>query len=223
MQGEVIASKYANPEIGRRNLETIIAATLEATLLDSESEGETGAFRAIMDALSGHAHETYRRLVYETPGFAAYFRQATPISEISELKIGSRPAARKKTDRIEDLRAIPWVFSWAQFRLLLPGWYGVGSAVSAYLKSEPRQGLARLRRMYRRWPLFRSFLSNVEMVLAKTDLGIASRYAELVEDAALRERSSTGFEKSGRSRTTPCSPSPGTSHCSSQTRRLPAR
>ena len=223
MQGEVIASKYANPEIGRRNLETIIAATLEATLLDSESEGETGAFRAIMDALSGHAHETYRRLVYETPGFAAYFRQATPISEISELKIGSRPAARKKTDRIEDLRAIPWVFSWAQCRLLLPGWYGVGSAVSAYLKSEPRQGLARLRRMYRRWPLFRSFLSNVEMVLAKTDLGIASRYAELVEDAALRERSSTGFEKSGRSRTTPCSPSPGTSHCSSQTRRLPAR
>jgi phosphoenolpyruvate carboxylase len=187
-QGEVIASKYANPEIGRRNLETIVAATLEATLLETESEGETEAFRAIMDTLSGSAYATYRGLVYETPGFVTYFRQATPIGEISELKIGSRPAARKKTDRIEDLRAIPWVFSWAQCRLLLPGWYGVGSAMSAYLKTEPKQGLARLRRMHRRWPLFRSLLSNVEMVLAKTDLGIASRYAELVGDAALRER-----------------------------------
>ena len=186
-QGEVIASKYANPEIGRRNLETIVAATLEATLLDTESEGETGAFRDIMDALSGDAYAAYRGLVYETPGFATYFRQATPISEISELKIGSRPAARKKTDRIEDLRAIPWVFSWAQCRLLLPGWYGVGSAVAAYLEKEPKQGLARLRRMYRRWPLFRSLLSNIEMVLAKTDLGIASRYAAMVEDETLRE------------------------------------
>jgi phosphoenolpyruvate carboxylase len=187
-QGEVIASKYANPEIGRRNLETIVAATLEATLLETESEGETEAFRAIMDTLSGSAYAAYRGLVYETPGFVSYFRQATPIGEISELKIGSRPAARKKTDRIEDLRAIPWVFSWAQCRLLLPGWYGVGSAISAYLKGEPKQGLARLRRMHRHWPLFRSLLSNIEMVLAKTDLGIASRYAELVEDAALRER-----------------------------------
>ncbi|HKO88470.1 MAG TPA: phosphoenolpyruvate carboxylase [Burkholderiales bacterium] len=187
-QGEVIASKYSNREIGRRNLETIVAATLEATLLESEAGGETERYREVMDVLSGHAYRAYRDLVYETPGFNDYFRAATPIREISELKIGSRPASRKASDRIEDLRAIPWVFSWAQSRVLLPGWYGFGSAVQAYLEADPRKGLTQLRRMCKRWPYFQTLLSNIDMVLAKTDMAIASRYASLVPDTALRDR-----------------------------------
>ncbi len=186
-QGEVIASKYSDREIGRRNLETIVAATLEATLLDTEAHAETGAFRAAMDVLSEHACDAYRSLVHETPGFDSYFRDATPISEIAELKIGSRPASRKASGRIEDLRAIPWVFGWAQSRVLLPGWYGFGSAVRAWTEREPKRGLAELRRMHRRWPFFRTLVANLDMVLSKTDLGIASRYAELVSDAGLRE------------------------------------
>ncbi|HKY02195.1 MAG TPA: phosphoenolpyruvate carboxylase, partial [Burkholderiales bacterium] len=150
-QGEVIASKYSNREIGRRNLETIVAATFEATLLETEAGHETERYREIMDVLSEHAYRSYRSLVYETPGFNDYFRAATPIREISELKIGSRPASRKASNRIEDLRAIPWVFSWAQSRVLLPGWYGFGSAVQAYLKEDPRKGLTQLRRMCKRW------------------------------------------------------------------------
>jgi phosphoenolpyruvate carboxylase len=186
-QGEVIASKYSNREIGRRNLETIIAATFEATLLEAEAGGETERYREVMDVLSQHAYTAYRSLVYDTPGFNDYFRAATPIREISELKIGSRPASRKASNRIEDLRAIPWVFSWAQSRVLLPGWYGFGSAVQAYLQAEPRKGMTQLRRMCKRWPFFQTLLSNVDMVLAKTDMAIASRYAALVPDEALRE------------------------------------
>ena len=187
-QGEVIASKYSNREIGRRNLETIVAATMEATLLEMEASGETEHFRAVLDILSEHAYRAYRSLVYETPGFNDYFRAATPISEISELKIGSRPSSRKASNRIEDLRAIPWVFSWAQSRVLLPGWYGFGSAVHAYLRDEPQKGPAMLKRMYKRWPFFQTLISNVDMVLAKTDLAIASRYAALVPDKKLRDK-----------------------------------
>jgi phosphoenolpyruvate carboxylase len=186
-QGEVVASKYSDPDIGRRNLETFVAATLEATLLETEARGETEQFRAVMEVLSQASYRAYRSLVYETPGFEAYFRAATPIAEISELKIGSRPASRKASQSIEDLRAIPWVFGWAQSRVLLPGWYGFGSAVQAWLAQEPRRGLAALRRMHRRWPYFRMLLSNLDMVLAKADLAIASRYADLVGDAALRD------------------------------------
>src|SRR5690606_21471683 len=130
-QGEVIASKYSNRDIGRRNLEIIVAATMEATMREMEASGATERFRAVMDVRSQHAHRAYPSLVYETPGFNDYFRAATPINEISELKIGSRPASRKASKRIEDLRAIPWVFSWSQSRVLLPGWYGFGSAVRA--------------------------------------------------------------------------------------------
>jgi len=187
-QGEVIASKYSNREIGRRNLETIVAATMEATLLEMEARVETARFREVMDVLSGHAYAAYRGLVYETEGFNEYFRAATPISEISELKIGSRPASRKASNRIEDLRAIPWVFSWAQSRVLLPGWYGFGSAVRAYLEEEPEKGLVQLQRMYKRWPFFQTLLSNMDMVLAKTDLAIASRYAALVPSKKLRDK-----------------------------------
>ena len=191
-QGEVIASKYGNGEVGRRNLEVLAAATLEATLTDHESGARNVAeFQAVMEQLSELAYRAYRGLVYETEGFNAYFRESTPISEIADLNIGSRPASRKKSERIEDLRAIPWVFSWAQCRLMLPGWYGFGSAVDAWLAEVPGQGearLATLRDMYRSWPFFRTLLSNMDMVLAKSDLGIASRYAELVADRELRSR-----------------------------------
>ena len=186
-QGEIIASKYSDPELGRRNLEALVAATLDASLVDVEQLGEDAErYFAAMDALSAHAYRAYRSLVYETPGFAAYFRASTPISEISELKIGSRPASRTGSPRIEDLRAIPWVFSWGQCRLMLPGWFGFGAAVEAHLKEVP-EGLQLLTAMHRRWPFFRATLSNMGMVLAKTDLAIASRYAELVDDGALRE------------------------------------
>jgi len=188
-QGEVIASKYADPEIGRRNLETLLAATLEASLVSHEPPAaELARHRAIMERLSAEAFRVYRALVYETEGFPRYFREATPIGEIVELNIGSRPASRTASDRIEDLRAIPWVFGWAQSRVLLPGWYGFGSAVDAYLHTEDDAGLAQLRRMYRGWPFFRALLGNMDMVLAKTDIAIAARYATLVGDRALAER-----------------------------------
>jgi phosphoenolpyruvate carboxylase len=186
-QGEIIASKYSDPELGRRNLEALVAATLEASLLDAERLGDSAeAYFAIFDALSTHAHRAYRALVYETPEFVAYFRASTPISEIAGLNIGSRPASRTASTRIEDLRAIPWVFSWGQCRLMLPGWYGFGAAVEAWLAAN-RDGIDRLAEMRERWPFFRATLSNMGMVLAKTDLAIASRYAELVPDAAVRD------------------------------------
>jgi phosphoenolpyruvate carboxylase len=187
-QGETIASKYADALLGRENLETLVAATLEASLLHAQAaDPDLARYAEVMNALSAHAYQAYRRLVYDTPGFVDYFRMTTPIAEIADLNIGSRPSARKAAWRIEDLRAIPWVFSWAQCRLLLPGWYGFASAVEAWLGEHP-QGMDTLRQMYQRWPFFRSVVSNMDMVLAKTDLSIASRYAELLEDAALRER-----------------------------------
>ncbi|HMT81722.1 MAG TPA: phosphoenolpyruvate carboxylase, partial [Azonexus sp.] len=187
-QGEVISTKYGNADTGRRNLEVLLAATLEASLTDHENRVEPAEqFHAVMDDLSLRAFNAYRGLVYETPGFTTYFRQSTVVSEIALLNIGSRPASRKASERIEDLRAIPWVFSWAQCRLMLPGWYGFGAAVDGYLSANP-EGLTTLRRMVKSWPFFQSLLSNMDMVLAKTDLAIASRYAELVTDADLRER-----------------------------------
>ena len=186
-QGEVIASKYSDPGIGRRNLETLVAATLEATLLDRDRDLQgREQFYTLMEELSVYAFERYRALVYETPGFESFFREATPVSEIAELNIGSRPAARRKTQRIEDLRAIPWVFSWAQSRMILPGWYGFGSAAARFCTAHA-EGWEYLRRMYRTWPFLQALLSNMDMVLAKTDLVIAQRYARLVSDEALRE------------------------------------
>ncbi|HUW76094.1 MAG TPA: phosphoenolpyruvate carboxylase [Gallionella sp.] len=188
-QGEVISSKYSNPEIGRRNLETLIAATFEATLLDHPHDADGNPeYMRIMEKLSLYAFAAYRKLVYETPGFNTYFFTSTPIREIAELNIGSRPSARKASDRIEDLRAIPWVFSWGLNRTLLPGWFGFGSAVKQFIASEGDAGLAQLRSMYKSWPFFRGLMSNMDMVLSKTDMGIASSYAELVDDQALREQ-----------------------------------
>jgi phosphoenolpyruvate carboxylase len=184
-QGEVIASKYGDPERGRRNLEILAAATLEATLGRRPPHPNRERHVAIMESLAGHALRSYRALVRETPGFIQYFRDSTPLAEIAALNIGSRPASRRATERLEDLRAIPWVFSWSQCRLMLPGWYGFGSAVEAWL-GEKGGSLEELREMQRGWPFWRSVLSNMDMVMAKSDLGIASRYAELVPDARLR-------------------------------------
>jgi phosphoenolpyruvate carboxylase len=195
-QGEVIASKYTNPDIGRRNLETLVAATLEATLLQVD-EPAPEAFLNAAAALSEASMGAYRALVYETPGFGAYFFGSTPIREIAELNIGSRPASRTGSQKIEDLRAIPWGFSWGQCRLTLPGWYGFGTAVQAFVGAgadgkdtagDAEQRWEALRAMYRQWPFFRTLLSNLDMVLAKSDLALASRYAELVDDSALRQR-----------------------------------
>ncbi len=185
-QGEVITSKYSNPEVGRRNLERLMSATIEASLTDHErSKPPAADAHAVMDQLSAHAFRAYRELVHDTPGFARYFRESTPLLEIATLNIGSRPASRGGSDRIEDLRAIPWVFSWAQCRVLLPGWYGFGSAVDAWLHEVP-EGLPTLQHMADTWPFFRMLLSNMDMVLAKSDLAVASRYAELVQDETLR-------------------------------------
>jgi phosphoenolpyruvate carboxylase len=190
-QGEVIGSKYANPEIGRRNLETLVAATLEATLLQP-TKPATRAFLEAAAELSKSSMSAYRALVYETPGFTDYFFGATPLKELAQLNIGSRPASRKALEKIEDLRAIPWGFSWGQCRLTLPGWLGFGSAVAAYLDkpdaAERKAALALLQKMYRQWPFFRTLLSNMDMVMAKSDLALASRYAELVSDSRLRKK-----------------------------------
>ncbi len=185
-QGEVIASKYSDPEIGRRNLERMVAATLEATLIHHAVKHNPEHFR-VMEELSVEAYAVYRNLVYETPGFIRFFREATPINEISELHIGSRPASRRASDRIEDLRAIPWVFSWGLNRIMLPGWYGFGSAAEAFIEREGEKGVALLQEMYKAWPFMQTLLSNMDMVLGKTDINIASRYAELVGDKPLSE------------------------------------
>jgi phosphoenolpyruvate carboxylase len=186
-QGEVISSKYSRAEVGRRNLETLVAATVEASLLEPERKAPSETYLLAMEELSHDAFVAYRALVYDTPGFEDYFWASTVIDEIASLNIGSRPASRARTRRIEDLRAIPWVFSWAQCRLMLPGWYGFGSAVQAYLARLSDEGLERLRSMYRDWPFFRTLLSNMDMVLSKTSVPIASRYANLVTDERLRE------------------------------------
>lgn len=196
-QGEIINSKFANAEIGRRNLETVVAATLEASLLPTQNAPkDLESFEGVMQQLSDRAFTAYRDLVYETPGFKDYFFATTPITEIADLNLGSRPASRKLMDKknrkIEDLRAIPWGFSWGQCRLLLPGWFGFGSAVKALVDEAPdeksrKATVATLRRMVKSWPFFSTLLSNMDMVLAKTDLAVASRYAQLCEDAALRK------------------------------------
>jgi phosphoenolpyruvate carboxylase len=192
-QGEVIAAKYGEPDLARRNLEALVAATLEASLLDIEGLGDDAepAYE-LLDDLAARAQQAYRALVHDTPGFVDWFRAATPIRELGELNIGSRPPSRKAGDTIADLRAIPWVFSWSQARIMLPGWYGTGSALESWIEEggagDSGDRLSRLQELHRRWPFFRSVLSNMGMVLAKTDLELAARYAELVPDEDLRAR-----------------------------------
>jgi len=189
-QGEVIAAKYAEPRIAHRNLESLIAATLESTLLDVEGLGEAaGPAYAVLDDLAARAQQAYSELVHDTAGFVQYFEQSTPVSEIGALNIGSRPTSRKATTKISDLRAIPWVLAWSQCRVMLPGWYGTGSAIEGWIAAGDReQRVAELRDLYERWPFFRTVLSNMAQVLAKSDMGLAARYADLVADADLRER-----------------------------------
>jgi phosphoenolpyruvate carboxylase len=186
-QGEVIAAKYGNPEVGKRNLEVLVSATLLATAEPSAAEPPAPVFPELLGELSDAAYTAYRNLVYETPGFEDYFWASTVISEIAALNLGSRPASRAKGRSIQDLRAIPWVFSWAQCRVMLPGWYGFGSAIETVMKK--RGGFRALRlmqSMFEEWPVFSTLLLNMDMVLAKADMRIAERYAGLVEDAALR-------------------------------------
>jgi phosphoenolpyruvate carboxylase len=183
-QGEIIANKYGHPEIGGKNLETLVSAVLEATLLFSKQKIPQ-EFLSAAEALSEKSMQAYRSLVYETDGFEDYFFEATPISEIAELNIGSRPASRKASRSIADLRAIPWGFSWGQSRVNLPGWYGFGTAVESLLKSSPKKNTALLQEMVQQWPFFKTLLSNMDMVMAKANLAVASRYAELVQDRKL--------------------------------------
>ncbi len=195
-QGEIIASKYSHAEIGARNLELLVAGTLEASLMPHAPEGSLAKrmqkYEQALSELSDLAYKAYRNLVYETVGFTDYFFIATPIVEIAELNIGSRPASRKSTRRIEDLRAIPWGFSWGQCRILLPGWYGFGGAIAAWLEGDDEKAksekIATLQAMFKEWPFFATLLSNMDMVLSKTDLGIAARYSELVTDKKLRTK-----------------------------------
>lgn len=190
-QGEIIAAKYAEPQIAHRNLETLVAATLESTLLDTEGLGGLAEDAyAVLDDLAARAQRAYSELVHRTPGFVDYFTASTPVSEIGSLNIGSRPASRKPTTQISDLRAIPWVLAWSQSRVMLPGWYGTGAAFEEWIAAGPtgQDRVAVLRDLYKRWPFFRTVLSNMAQVLAKSDMGLAARYAELVEDPDLRAR-----------------------------------
>ena len=187
-QGEVIAAKYAEPRIAHRNLETLLAATLESTLLDVEGLGDDAdpAYQ-VLDELAALAQRAYAELVHETPGFVEYFKASTPVSEIGALNIGSRPSSRKPTTSIADLRAIPWVLAWSQSRVMLPGWYGTGTAFAQWIADDDTR-LSVLQDLYRRWPFFRTVLSNMAQVLAKSDMGLAARYSELVDDEELRAR-----------------------------------
>jgi phosphoenolpyruvate carboxylase len=190
-QGEIIAAKYAEPKIAHRNLETLLAATLESTLLDTEGLGdEAEPAYAVLDDLAARAQRAYGDLVHDTEGFVDYFKESTPVSEIGALNIGSRPTSRKPTTSISDLRAIPWVLAWSQCRVMLPGWYGTGTAFEEWLgEGDGRdERLEVLRDLYARWPFFRTVLSNMAQVMAKADMGLAARYSELVADEALRHR-----------------------------------
>jgi phosphoenolpyruvate carboxylase len=178
-QGEIIAAKYGNRDSAATSLESIVAATVLASLDPGSGMQDEERFVGAMTGISTRAFDAYRGLVYGTNGFATFFRQFTPLPEIATLKIGSRPASRTRSERIEDLRAIPWVFSWAQTRVMLPGWYGAGQALAAF------DDRALLREMARSWPFFRATLSNMEMVLAKSDMQIARHYLALVEDQVL--------------------------------------
>ncbi|MFL0578985.1 phosphoenolpyruvate carboxylase [Dietzia sp. 179-F 9C3 NHS] len=188
-QGEVISAKYSEPGRARRNLEALVAATLEASLLDVEGLGEDAdEAYAVMSDLARLGRAAYASLVHDDPGFIEYFTTSTPLSEIGELNIGSRPASRKQTSTVDDLRAIPWVLSWSQSRVMLPGWFGVGTALRQWLEPDPDERLATLRRLHRDWPFFRTTLSNLAQVMAKADMGLAGRYAELVPDGEVGRR-----------------------------------
>jgi phosphoenolpyruvate carboxylase len=183
-QGEVIAAKYSTPEVAHRELELVAGAALVSRLLPQPTAERLRLFEELLERMAAHSREVYRDLVYRHPGFERFFEKVTPIEEIARLRLGSRPARRGVSQRIEQLRAIPWVFSWTQTRILLPGWYGLGSALA---QAREEAGLPVLQEMDRDWPIYAALVSNAEMALAKADLTIGERYAELVEDETLRE------------------------------------
>lgn len=194
-QGEMLSFKYGLPEIALRNMELVVAGVVQASI-PSETLQHFHAPQLhpqaqeqwihTMNILSGSARAAYHHLIYQDPAFLPFFEQATPIQELGWLNIGSRPARRSKSRAIEELRAIPWVFSWMQSRLVLPSWYGVGSALEAYINADDTH-IMQLQRMYREWPFLRAFLDNLQMTLSKADMHIAQHYATLVDDEALRE------------------------------------
>ncbi len=205
-QGEMIYSKYGNPWIAERNLELVVSAVMTASLSKkfSKQSSKEPLWEHIMEILSDAANRTYRALVYDDPDFLEYFRQATPINEISRHRIGSRPAARdaKKDETevraIETLRAIPWVFSWTQSRNNLPGWFGFGSAYRAFIKSFKKKGEKQLQMMYRDWPFFRAMMDLLQMSMAKADMHIANQYANMVESEKIREKFFSRIEEEYR-------------------------
>ena len=184
-QGEVIAYRYGNAHIARRHLHQVMHASLIAMGTPQETPVQP-EWRAAMDVFAEAGRVAYRKLVYETPGFLDYWNQATPIRELALLPISSRPAKRAQQGGFDSIRAIPWVFSWMQSRAILPSWYGVGSALAAYCESSP-QGLEVLRQMYHEWPFFNALMENLQLDVAKADMGIAELYAALVSEEALRE------------------------------------
>ncbi len=199
-QGEMLSFKYGQHEIAIRNMELVVAGVVQSSIPDEgiiETQvhpGPTPEWIALMDTLSTSAHKRYRQLIYEDPTFLSFFEQATPLLELGWLNIGSRPARRTRGRGIEELRAIPWVFSWMQSRYVLPSWYGVGGALEEYI-GEDSARLDQLQYLYRHWPFWRAFLDNLQMTLSKADMHIAQHYAMLVDDEALRVRLSREIEE----------------------------
>jgi phosphoenolpyruvate carboxylase len=192
-QGEMLSFKYGLHEIAIRNMELVVAGVVQSSVPDETIIGTqvhptpTAEWVETMDRLSESAHRRYRRLIYDDPTFLSFFEQATPILELGWLNIGSRPSRRTLSRAIEELRAIPWVFSWMQSRYVLPSWYGVGGALEEAIQDRPER-LSQLQHMYKAWPFLRAFVDNLQMTLSKADMHIAQNYAMLVEDVSLRER-----------------------------------
>jgi phosphoenolpyruvate carboxylase len=186
-QGEVLSAKYSLPEIAEREIELVAGAALETTLngVSQPPAERLDLYRSVAESIARESSTVYRALVYEEDGFTDFFHLATPVEDISSLQLGSRPAKRKQSRSIEDFRAIPWVFAWTQARIVLPAWYGLGSALRS---AREEHGVELLREMAREWPFFAGLVSNAAMACAKADLGIARRYAALCDDADLRER-----------------------------------
>ena len=182
-QGEIIAAKYGNSDAAYYNLEALFSAVIQRMNADKINTDirDIPEIQVIMDEIVEDSYNKYRELVFENPNFYNYFFEATPIKEISSLNIGSRPASRKKITDIGGLRAIPWVFSWSQSRIMLPGWYGVGTAFSNFINKD-KGNIEKLRKMYKGWPFFTSLLSNVDMVMSKSDMDIAKEYANLCKE-----------------------------------------
>lgn len=186
-QGETIGNKYPDPETGQRHLESLISATIEATLLPHEGE-VIEKYSVIAEKLSQYAFSEYRSLVHDDSDFTEFFRNVTPFTDIGRINIGSRPSSRSESITISDLRAIPWVFSWSQCRIFFPGWYGFGSAIKKYREEYGKTGDQDLIRILQKWPFFQSMFSNLRMIIAKVDLSIAEQYVKLSSDKIYTQR-----------------------------------